>query len=59
MRVRTESQPVGRVRLRKHIVTEYKQVTVPVRREEIRLEPEPEVDDTDCIALSAAISHDL
>jgi stress response protein YsnF len=41
LRVRTESQAVGRVRLRKHIVTEYQQVTVPVRREEIRLEQEP------------------
>jgi stress response protein YsnF len=41
LRVRTQSQAVGRVRLRKHIVTEYQQVTVPVRREEIRLEQEP------------------
>jgi uncharacterized protein (TIGR02271 family) len=41
LRVRTESQAVGRARLRKHIVTEYQQVTVPVRREEIRLEQEP------------------
>jgi stress response protein YsnF len=41
LRVRTESQAVGRVRLRKHVVTEYKQVTVPVRREEIRVEREP------------------
>ena len=41
LRVRTESLPVGRVRLRKHIVTEYEQVTVPVQREEIRLEQEP------------------
>jgi stress response protein YsnF len=41
LRVRTESEAVGRVRLRKHIVTEYEQVTVPVRREEIRVEREP------------------
>ena len=41
LRVRTETEAVGRVRLRKHIVTEYEQVTVPVRREEIRLEQEP------------------
>ena len=41
LRVRTESLPVGRVRLRKHIVTECEQVTVPVQREEIRLEQEP------------------
>jgi uncharacterized protein (TIGR02271 family) len=39
--VRTESEPVERVRLRKHVVTEYRQVTVPVRREEIRIEREP------------------
>ena len=41
LRVRAESEAVGRVRLRKHIVTEYEQVTVPVRREEIRVEREP------------------
>jgi uncharacterized protein (TIGR02271 family) len=40
LQVRTETEAVGRVRLRKHIVTEYEQVTVPVRREEIRLERE-------------------
>jgi stress response protein YsnF len=40
LRVRTESQAVGRVRLRKHVVTEYQQITVPVRREEIRIERE-------------------
>jgi stress response protein YsnF len=44
LRVRTESKPAGRVRLRKQVVTEYQQVTVPVRREEIRLEREPAVD---------------
>jgi len=44
LQVRTESQPASRVRLRKHVVTEYQQVTVPVRREEIRLEREPAVD---------------
>jgi uncharacterized protein (TIGR02271 family) len=41
LRVRTESHAVERVRLRKHVVTEYEQITVPVRREEIRLEQEP------------------
>jgi stress response protein YsnF len=40
LRVRTESEAVGRVRLRKHVVTEYQQITVPVRREEIRIERE-------------------
>ncbi len=46
LRVRTESQPVERVRLRKHVVTHYEQITVPVRREEIRVEPVP-VDGSD------------
>jgi stress response protein YsnF len=46
LRVRTESEAVGRVRLRKRVVTEYEQVSVPVRREEIRLERDP-VDGTD------------
>ena len=41
LRVRTESHAAERVRLRKYVVTEYQQVTVPVRREEIRLEHEP------------------
>ena len=39
--VHTESHAVERVRLRKHVVTEYQQVTVPVRREELRIEREP------------------
>ena len=66
LRVRTESQAVGRVRLRKHVVTEYEQVTVPVRREEIRLEQEPiggpgtgavtEVDSVAGGAVGAAVS---
>ena len=57
LRVRTESQAVGRVRLRKHLVTEYEQITVPVRREEIRLEREP-VDgpDTDADRRTGAVS---
>ena len=41
LRVHTASQPVERVRLRKHVVTEYRQITVPVRREEIRVERVP------------------
>jgi uncharacterized protein (TIGR02271 family) len=39
--VSTERQQVGRARLRKYIVTENQTVTVPVRREEVRLEREP------------------
>jgi hypothetical protein len=38
---RTERRPVERVRLRKVLVTEHQQRTVPVRREEVRLETEP------------------
>ncbi len=49
LRVHTESQAVGRVRLRKHVVTEYQQITVPVRREEIRIERVP-VDEPDAPA---------
>jgi stress response protein YsnF len=41
LRVRVESQPVERVRLRKYVVTDYEQVTVEVRREELRLEHLP------------------
>ncbi len=41
LRVHTESEVVGRVRLRKYVVTEYQTVTVPVRREEIRVERVP------------------
>ncbi len=40
LRVRKERQTVGRARLRKYVVTENVQVTVPVRREEIRVERE-------------------
>lgn len=41
MRIGTESRERGRARLRKHVVTEYEQVTVPVRREEVHIEREP------------------
>ncbi|GAA0275499.1 PRC and DUF2382 domain-containing protein [Cryptosporangium japonicum] len=53
LRVRTEDQPTGRARLRKYTVTEDVQVTVPVTREEVRVEygpfdadDEPEPDPT-------------
>jgi stress response protein YsnF len=45
LRVHTESAVAGRVRLRKYVVTEYQTVTVPVRREEIRVERVPVGDD--------------
>ena len=37
----TELWETGRARLRKYVVTEMVQITVPVRREEIRFEREP------------------
>lgn len=40
LRVGTESREVGRARLRKHVVTERQQVSVPVSREEVTLERE-------------------
>jgi uncharacterized protein (TIGR02271 family) len=45
LHVGTERRETGRARLRKHIVTEQKTVTVPVQREEVRLEREPITDE--------------
>ncbi len=42
--VGTERREAGRVRLRKYVVTEQVQTTVPVQREEVRLEREPITD---------------
>jgi uncharacterized protein (TIGR02271 family) len=44
LRVGTTQRETGRVRLRKHVVTENVTQTVPVRREELRLEREPITD---------------
>ena len=44
LRVGTETHEAGRARLRKHVVTEHQQVTVPVTREEVTLEREPITD---------------
>jgi uncharacterized protein (TIGR02271 family) len=44
LRAGTETQEVGRARLRKHVVTEHEQVTVPVSHEELRIEREPITD---------------
>ena len=41
LKVGTETREAGRARLRKHVVTEHQQVTVPVSREEVTLEREP------------------
>ena len=44
LRVGTQTVESGRVRLRKHVVTEHQQVTVPVSHEEVTLEREPITD---------------
>jgi len=44
LRVGTERQAAGRARLRKYVVTENVQQTVPVTREEVRVEREPITD---------------
>ncbi|HYN96972.1 MAG TPA: PRC and DUF2382 domain-containing protein [Pilimelia sp.] len=40
----TRTEQVGKARLRKYVVTEQQQVTVPVTREEVRVEREPITD---------------
>lgn len=45
LRVGTERVERGRARLRKHVVTEEVERTVPVRREEVRVEREPITDE--------------
>ena len=44
LRIGTRTRESGRVRLRKYVVTEYVQQTVPVRREEVRVERVPITD---------------
>ncbi|MFB9904830.1 DUF2382 domain-containing protein [Allokutzneria oryzae] len=44
LRVGTEQVETGKVRLRKYVVTEQRQMSVPVRHEEVRLEREPITD---------------
>jgi uncharacterized protein (TIGR02271 family) len=44
LRVGTTQRERGRVRLRKYVTTETQQVTVPVQREEVRVEREPITD---------------
>jgi stress response protein YsnF len=41
LNVGTETEQAGRARLRKYVVTDHEQVSVPVSREEVRLEREP------------------
>ncbi|KOG33026.1 YsnF/AvaK domain-containing protein [Streptomyces resistomycificus] len=56
MRVGTERREAGRARLRKYVVTEEVQRTVPVRREEVRVEREPITDANRDAAMSG---HDI
>jgi uncharacterized protein (TIGR02271 family) len=44
LQVGTETREAGRARLRKHVVTEHQQVSVPVSHEELRVEREPITD---------------
>jgi uncharacterized protein (TIGR02271 family) len=44
LRVGTQTRERGRARLRKYVTTETQQVTVPVQREEVRVEREPIID---------------
>jgi uncharacterized protein (TIGR02271 family) len=44
LKVGTETREAGRARLRKHVVTEQQQVSVPVSREEVTVEREPITD---------------
>jgi uncharacterized protein (TIGR02271 family) len=54
LRVGTETREAGRARLRKHVVTEHEQVSVPVSREEVTLEREPITESNRGSALSGA-----
>jgi uncharacterized protein (TIGR02271 family) len=59
LRVGTETRERGRARLRKYVVTEEQQVTVPVRREEVRVEREPITDaNLDAATSGPAISQE-
>jgi uncharacterized protein (TIGR02271 family) len=59
LRVGTESRERGRARLRKYVVTETQQVTVPVQREEVRVEREPITDaNLDAATSGPAISEE-
>ena len=42
--IATEQRPKGKARLRKHVTTDHVQATVPVEREEVRVEREPITD---------------
>jgi uncharacterized protein (TIGR02271 family) len=54
LHVGTTQREVGRARLRKYVVTDEVQRTVPVRREEVRVEREPITDENRDRAMSGA-----
>jgi uncharacterized protein (TIGR02271 family) len=59
LRVGTAQRERGRVRLRKYVVTEQRQVSVPVEREEVRVEREPITDaNVDAAMAGPAISEE-
>ena len=59
LRVGTQTRERGRARLRKYVVTEDQQVTVPVSREEVRVEREPITDaNRDAATRGPAISEE-
>jgi uncharacterized protein (TIGR02271 family) len=59
LQVGTQTREAGRARLRKHVVTETQQVTVPVQREELRVEREPITDaNRDAAVSGPAISEE-
>jgi uncharacterized protein (TIGR02271 family) len=59
LRVGTQTRERGRARLRKYVTTETQQVTVPVSREEVRVEREPITDaNLDAATSGPAISEE-
>jgi uncharacterized protein (TIGR02271 family) len=59
MHIGTERHEVGRARLRKYVVTEEQQQTVPLRHDEVRVEREPITQSNKDAALSGPeISED-
>ena len=59
LQVDTQARERGRARLRKYVTTEEQQVTVPVQREEVRVEREPITDaNIDAATSGPAISED-
>ena len=59
LRVGTQTRERGRARLRKYVVTEDQQVTVPVQREQVRVEREPITDaNLDAATSGPAISEE-